>query len=127
MPAQNGRRTPGRALVEPADRAGQDARAASTVMQRSSLRRIDMTNTILAVEGMTCSSCIAHIKKALAIPGVAGVDVNLAARSVAIVHEPGISGDRLVAVLGAAGYPAQPAQPPSVEPRTAPRRGCCCG
>lgn len=96
-------------------------------MQRSSLRRIDTTNTILAVEGMTCSSCVTHIKKALAIPGVAGVDVNLAARSVAIAHEPGVSGDRLVAVLGAAGYPAQAAQPTYVEQLTDPRRGCCCG
>lgn len=93
-------------------------------MQRASLRRISMTNTILAVEGMTCSSCVAHIKKALAIPGIAGVEVDLKTRSVAIEHEAGVSSGRLIALLGQAGYVAQP---PSAAPRTSPRSGCCCG
>ena len=83
-----------------------------------------MTNTILAVPGMTCSSCVAYIKKALAIPGIAGVDVHLEVRRVVIEHEPGVSTGRLIALLHEAGYAARPS---SAEPPPAPRSGCCCG
>ncbi len=68
-----------------------------------------MTKTILTVEGMSCSSCVAHVKQALTIEGVATVDVRLAEGAVAVEHEAGISAGRLIAALEQAGYEATPA------------------
>jgi len=65
-----------------------------------------MTKTILNVEGMACPSCIAHMKQALAIEGVAHVDVRIDQDAVAIDHEPRVSTGRLIAALRQAGYEA---------------------
>jgi copper chaperone CopZ len=67
-----------------------------------------MSNTILNVEGMSCPSCIRHIERALAIRGVASVDVDLARGTVAIQHESSLGAGRLVAALADVGYPAKP-------------------
>lgn len=67
-----------------------------------------MTKTILNVEGMSCSSCIAHVKQALALDGVASVDVRIAEGAVAVDHEARISTGRLIAALEQAGYEATP-------------------
>lgn len=66
-----------------------------------------MSNTILSVEGMSCPSCVRHIEQALAIRGVANVDVDLRRGTVAIEHDTTIGAGRLVAALAAVGYPAQ--------------------
>ncbi|CAN5414007.1 hypothetical protein BH11MYX1_BH11MYX1_51630 [soil metagenome] len=83
-----------------------------------------MTNTILAVEDMTCATCVGHIRKALGIPGVVAIAADVARRTVAIEHEPSVSSSQLIAVLDEAGYAARL---PSVVARPAPRTGCCCG
>ncbi len=44
---------------------------------------------ILPVTGMTCASCVATIEKGLSkLPGVSGVNVNLASEKVAIEYDP---------------------------------------
>lgn len=67
-----------------------------------------MSKTILNVEGMTCGSCIAQVKEALALEGVARVDVTLADGIVAVDHVPAVSPGRLIAALQLAGYEATP-------------------
>lgn len=62
--------------------------------------------TILAVEGMTCSSCIRHVEHALReLSGVAKVAVNLKDGKVRVEHDPsGASIDEMIEALGEAGY-----------------------
>jgi copper chaperone len=48
-----------------------------------------MEKTVLKVEGMSCEHCVNAIEHAVgALPGVASVAVDLAAKSVAIEHNP---------------------------------------
>ncbi|GMA24180.1 carbonate dehydratase [Luteimicrobium album] len=63
----------------------------------------------LAVEGMTCASCVARVEKKLsALPGVTAT-VNLPLESAHVVLEPGAatSDDELVAAVRKAGYDAR--------------------
>jgi copper chaperone CopZ len=64
------------------------------------------TKTILDVEGMSCPSCIEHVEQALALDGVARVNVRTDDGAVEIEHEPRVSTGRLIAALGQAGYEA---------------------
>jgi len=64
------------------------------------------TKTILNVEGMSCPSCVEHVERALALDGVARVDVRIDDAAVEIEHEPRVSTGRLIAALGQAGYEA---------------------
>jgi Cu+-exporting ATPase len=70
-------------------------------------RRVD-----LVVEGMTCASCAAHVEKRL--NGLDGVEasVNYATETATIACPPGLSEDRLVAEVEAAGYGAHPPPAP---------------
>lgn len=48
-----------------------------------------MEKTVLNVEGMSCEHCVSAITKAVdALPGVAGVAVDLAAKTVTVEHDP---------------------------------------
>ena len=61
----------------------------------------------LALTGMTCASCAAHIEKALAaVPGVAAVSVNLATEKATVTAAAG-SEAALVAAVVASGYGAR--------------------
>jgi P-type Cu+ transporter len=64
----------------------------------------------LAVEGMTCASCVARIEQALAaVPGALEVNVNLATESAAVRAVAGVTGTReLLAAIEGAGYRATP-------------------
>ena len=64
--------------------------------------------TILAVEGMTCRSCIRHVTNALReLPGIAAVEVELRDGKVSVVHDAArASTDEMIAALGEAGYGA---------------------
>ncbi|MGU3664655.1 heavy metal translocating P-type ATPase [Methylobacterium sp. A49B] len=68
------------------------------------------TETLLAIEGMSCASCVGRIERGLAaVPGVTGASVNLAIGRAAIRHPEGVvSTDDLVAAVAAAGYEARP-------------------
>jgi Cu+-exporting ATPase len=62
----------------------------------------------LAVQGMSCASCVARVEKALKkVPGVQDASVNLATEQ-ATVHGAALDTDAIVAALAQAGYEAAP-------------------
>lgn len=62
-------------------------------------------NTVLAIEGMTCASCVARVEKALrAVPGVNGASVNLATEKASVQGE--VDPGTLAAAVRKAGYEA---------------------
>jgi copper chaperone len=65
--------------------------------------------TVLAVEGMTCSACVRHVTAALSeLPGIEKVEVELETRKVRIAHgAEGTSTDEMIAALNGAGYEAR--------------------
>ncbi|HUX82644.1 MAG TPA: heavy metal translocating P-type ATPase [Halothiobacillus sp.] len=64
----------------------------------------------LAVEGMTCASCVGRVERALQkMPGVLAAEVNLATERAHVRFVPGmVTPDELAAAVGAAGYAAHP-------------------
>lgn len=62
----------------------------------------------LAVEGMTCASCVGRVERALrAVPGVGEASVNLATERAEITGS--VDPAALIAAVGAVGYAARPA------------------
>jgi len=78
----------------------------------------------LAIEGMTCASCVARVEKALRrVPGVREASVNLAAERAHVVYDPAaVDLTQLVAAVERAGYRARPLLPaaPGAAPVSAP-------
>ena len=65
----------------------------------------------LAVEGMTCASCVGRVERALnAVPGVQGATVNLATERASINASGGVALPALLAAVAKAGYEAKPVQ-----------------
>ncbi|KQR69353.1 ATPase [Rhizobium sp. Leaf384] len=63
------------------------------------------TTTTVAVEGMSCASCVARVEKALAaVPGVIEVSVNLATERATVTHAADLAPTAMVAAIEAAGY-----------------------
>src|SRR5919202_886153 len=64
----------------------------------------------LAVEGMTCASCVARIAKKLTrLPGVAEASVNLATERASVAYDPTrVKVAQLISAVEAAGYSAAP-------------------
>ncbi|GLS54979.1 copper-translocating P-type ATPase [Methylobacterium gregans] len=79
--------------------------------------------TVLAVSGLSCASCVGRVERALAaVPGVRGAAVNLATGRATVRHRAGIVAPAdLAAAVEAAGYAAEPvdgqAPPAPVEAR----------
>lgn len=70
------------------------------------LQGANVKTVVIPVEGMTCSSCVAKVKRTLkAIDGVAEVEVSLADRNVKLSYDSKQVGtDRVVAALAELGY-----------------------
>ena len=61
--------------------------------------------TTLAIEGMTCASCVGRVERALAaVSGVHEVTVNLATETASVQAEPDVEPARLAAAVEQAGY-----------------------
>lgn len=69
--------------------------------------------TILAVQGMSCPSCVRHIDEALKeVNGVSGVEVRLREGKVLVQHDPSNAPiTSLVDALKDAGYESSPTNP----------------
>jgi Cu+-exporting ATPase len=75
----------------------------------------DDTTLDLAIQGMTCASCVRRVEKALRrVPGVGEVAVNLATARARVAYVPGGSPDALIGAVRSAGYDATPVPPPAV-------------
>lgn len=65
--------------------------------------------TRLAVQGMTCASCVGRVERALAgVPGVTAASVNLATSQATMEHRGHADLSALQAAVARAGYDAQP-------------------
>lgn len=62
--------------------------------------------TILSVDGMTCSSCVRHVEEALRdLEGVGAIEVAPEDGSVRVQHDPAQATiEQMTAALGEAGY-----------------------
>lgn len=71
----------------------------------------DKKETILAVEGMTCTSCIRHVEGALrALDGIDAIEVKLKEGKVRVQHDPQRSTiAEMIEALGDAGYESRAA------------------
>ncbi|OZI22622.1 heavy metal translocating P-type ATPase [Bordetella genomosp. 7] len=66
-------------------------------------------HTELAIEGMTCASCVKRVEKALAaVPGVGAAHVNLATERAQVQHGRDADAQALVAAVTRLGYAARP-------------------
>lgn len=84
-----------------------------------------MTKTILNVKGMSCGSCVSHVRHVLTLQGARDVTVDLSLGMVTIEHEPAVSIGELRSSLEEAGYPATVLR--GAAQKTAPAHGCCGG
>jgi copper chaperone len=71
--------------------------------------------TVLSVDGMTCSSCVSHVEEALReLAGIDEVEVRLRDATVRIVQRDmsgatGATIDEMIGALGEAGYESRAA------------------
>ena len=65
--------------------------------------------TQIEVDGMTCGSCVQHVRKAmLSLQGVSSVDVNLRDRRAVVQHDAGLAPvSALVSAIEDVGYSAR--------------------
>ena len=69
------------------------------------LKKKEMITHTLAVEGMMCKNCVAHVQKALeGVKGVTAVSVDLESKTATVEAPASISGETLIAAVTAAGY-----------------------
>jgi copper chaperone CopZ len=67
-----------------------------------------MTTVELAVQGMTCGSCVRHVTKALqGVPGVTLVEVDLASGRALVEGDLQEGVEPLIAALASEDYPAK--------------------
>lgn len=88
-----------------------------------------MTTIDLQVQNMSCGSCVAHVKKALApIKGISDVAVDLATGHVRVSGETVKDTAPIISALAGAGFPAQLSSdmPAGQAAPKASRGGCCC-
>ncbi|MBV7266346.1 heavy metal translocating P-type ATPase [Erythrobacter ani] len=72
-------------------------------------RTSDFVDTRLTAPGIRCAGCIGKIERELSgVEGVDSVRVNFSAKRVAIVHDPEVDEDQLIAALREIGFDAAP-------------------
>lgn len=80
-----------------------------------------MTTSTFKVSGMTCGSCVRHVREALTpLAGVEAVEVDLAAGLVSVTGAADAT--RIIAALDEAGYPAEVAE--ATQAPAAAKTGC---
>ncbi|MDD4807120.1 MULTISPECIES: heavy metal translocating P-type ATPase [Caproicibacterium] len=83
----------------------QAAEAADTIRKNQMRKEESSMKKIIAVEGMMCEHCQAHVQKALeAVPGVQKVSVSLAEKQAEVICGAGVSDEVLRSAVEAAGY-----------------------
>ena len=81
------------------------------------------TDLDLAIQGMTCASCLRRVEQALRrVPGVSEVAVNLATARARVAVSGEVPRDRLIAAVREAGYDATPVPAPGVAQQQRSRR-----
>lgn len=75
---------------------------------------MNMKETILKVEGMTCSACVRHVESALrTIDGVGAVEVKLGEGEARVQYDSSKAPvARLIEAIDDAGYEARVSEPP---------------
>ena len=69
------------------------------------LKKKEMITHTLAVEGMMCKNCVAHVQKALeGVKGVTAVSVDLESKTATVEAPASVSVETLIAAVTAAGY-----------------------
>jgi len=67
----------------------------------------DPKTTLLAIDGMTCGSCVRHVQQALTdLDGVQSVDVQFSHKQALVVHGSDVPVGELLQAVGDAGYQA---------------------
>lgn len=96
-----------------------------TPEERNSTEMADTKTLNLAVTGMSCKHCQAHVKEALEkVPGVASAEVDLEGAKACVKADDSVTVDALVKAVEAAGYGASPLEGKTV---TLPVKGMMCG
>ena len=86
----------------------QATREAVVTAVRSAGYDVPATHVELAVEGMTCASCVTRVERALAgVPGVQAASVNLATERASVEAEATIDPAALIRAVERAGYGAR--------------------
>ncbi|MCU0938083.1 MAG: heavy metal translocating P-type ATPase [Burkholderiaceae bacterium] len=81
---------------------------------------VPVTARRLAIDGMTCASCVARVEKALqSVPGVIGARVNLASEMATVEAVQTVERGALIAAVDAAGYAARAADDEASGPAAA--------
>lgn len=96
-----------------------------TPEERNSTEMADTKTLNLAVTGMSCKHCQAHVKEALEkVTGVASAEVDLEGAKACVKADDSVTADALVKAVEAAGYGASPLEGKTV---TLPVKGMMCG
>jgi Cu+-exporting ATPase len=89
-------------------------------MARSTVATMASSELTLAVEGMTCASCVTRVERALAaVPGVSAASVNLATEQATVTRAASTSDQALRDAVQRAGYESTVVE--GEAPRTTPR------
>lgn len=86
----------------------------------------------LQIAGMSCGSCVNHVRSALErLPGARVIDVRLGSASIEL--QPEVDCCTVASAIAAAGYKVIGVRPPddtvelSIAPEAGGAEGCCCG
>lgn len=87
---------------------GQDKKLSNEKEKITQSNHIQVHTVIIPVEGMSCGSCVANIKRTVkSLPGVKGVNVSLEKREAVVSYAKGkISPEQMVKTINDLGYKA---------------------